>query len=112
MSVYIPPGGRAQVDLGGVPRGERIRLRRATTRTAARRRAREPRPSQVPEHAFDPDPAVPAEHDGRGFCQWCSVAGEPGDARHPHGAPQMRPPVPDEAAEVAARILGEKPDPR
>lgn len=108
MSVYIPPGGRPRVDLDGASRHERARLRR----TATRRRAREPRPSQVPEHAFDPDPAVPVGHDGRGFCLWCGCAGEPGDARHPDGAPPMRPPVPAEAAEVAARILGERPDPR
>jgi hypothetical protein len=109
MSVYIPPGGRARVDLGGVARTERARLRRAAIRAAARRRAREPQPPRSAPHAFDPDPAVPAGHDGRDFCQHCGCAGQPGDARHPDGAPSLRPPVPDDVAAVTARIIGEKP---
>jgi hypothetical protein len=109
MSVYIPPVGRPRIDLDGASRHERARLRRTAIRAEARRRAQEPRLPRSAPHAFDPDPATPAGHDGRDFCQHCGCAGQPGDPRHPDGAPSLRPPTPPEAAEVAARILGERP---
>lgn len=76
---------------------------------------KEPRPSRVTPHEFEPDlgldpePWVPLdERDERGprrFCR-CGLLGEPGDARHP--IPQPDPAVVAAALERDAEILGER----
>lgn len=39
------------------------------------------RKSALPPHLFQPDPDVPADHQGRHACR-CGLVGRPGDAHH------------------------------
>jgi hypothetical protein len=62
-------------------------------------------------HEFEEDPELSREYRARrSWCRWCGLPGEPGDDRHPLGAPSVRPPVPAEAIELDRRRLGERPD--
>jgi hypothetical protein len=81
------------------------------------RKKREPRPSQVPPHAFEDEDksgtALPRDFHSQRYCGRCGLPGEPGDERHPAGAlPLPRsfplPPTPADAREVDARRLGER----
>jgi hypothetical protein len=69
-------------------------------------------PPRVPPHAFARDDRVPTDWHGRYWCL-CGVPGEPGDHRHPDGAPPLRPPTDQAVLEQAAQardaaILGER----
>lgn len=79
-------------------------------RLATNPKAKEPR---VPAHAFELDEEVPADFHGRRHCRACGKQGEEGDVQHPEGALPLtlavRPPLPPGAAEVQARMLGERP---
>ena len=72
-------------------------------------------PGRLPKHAFALDERIPADYAGRRWCM-CGVPGEPGDERHPDGAPPLRAPLPapevfeQAGRELDAAILGERDD--
>lgn len=64
--------------------------------------------SPRPPHQFDPD--ATRDYWDRSWCRWCGLPGEPGDERHPAGAPGRYPEQSPEARELALRVLGEHDD--
>jgi hypothetical protein len=66
---------------------------------------------RIPRHLFSAAPDEPAAHDGRKVCSSCAKLGKPGDFQHPEEARPLAvvelPELPEGAAELDARILGE-----
>jgi hypothetical protein len=76
------------------------------------------RETRIRPHAFEPDQDLSREYvtsdrrdDGpRTWCRRCGLPGEPGDERHPAGAPPRYPETPDEVRRAELRRIGERDD--